>query len=123
MANPIPCAACGDGSPGHLLVTDQTDDFSVMGQPTISLCVPHMAEVLFNKIQALQDALEAEPEAEPQPAPADSTPPGVLEQIEGVEGPVSPAPLPSRPKSKKAPPAPDNGTEAAPEAETADVNR
>lgn len=123
MANPIPCGVCKDGTPGQLLVTDQTDDFQIMGKPTVSVCVPHLAEIMFNKVQELQATLDALEAAGDDSASTDALPPGEVEQTEGAGGPVPLAPTAPSPSRGRRPKSEGNGTEVTPEAEAADVER
>lgn len=116
MANPTPCSRHDGTVPAHLLVTDLTPDFGVLGQPTQGLCMECFFNLAYEKMQealqwqaaseqaeaqlAAETAPEASGDAQEQAMSVGADIPA-LERVERDEGAARVAPASRPPKSRK----------------------
>lgn len=98
MSSPMKCGLCNESPDSEFFITDRTDGTQIMGQTVTAVCVRCFIDKAIEMAQALQMVIEQVSAEEPSS-------PGVLERIEGEDGPIGippSSPSPKRGKGKAA---------------------
>lgn len=115
MAQPIPCAVCGEQPDADWMVTARTEATGWEPGTTVGLCVNCWIGLAFAKAEEIMGDQPAGPETPPEE-------PGVLEQVEADEGEQPVARRNGRARKSEPEPEPEPGPQPEAEPEAADVD-